>query len=542
MSMRVLAACAFLLTVFGCTSSPAADDQSPPTTTFKVNSHLVVLDVVVTDKNGQPVRGLTAGDFSVKENGKLQAIAFFTPPTEAASSHSSPRPLPPGIYSNRAKYRLPGGIPTIIVIDAANTPVTDQIYARQQLMEFLNQQSKSSNPVAVFTLTDHLSLVHDFSTAQQELAAVSGTAPVQAPSSTDLRAPNTAPLAPNGMAATMFAMGGGSNFTYQEIELQLHQRVEVTLLAMHRLTHMFGGIPGRKNIIWLTASLPFALLPSDWKVGGVGMTSSPVSHTSTDRAAMSQYDEKIRDLEAEMTSARISIYPVDVRGLAIQSPVDLGDSQATMRQIAQETGGKAIVNRNDIGNAVATAVNDSTASYSLAYYPTDKNLDPQYRRIEIKVDRQDTEALYRHGYFDMNPEPLKGKKANQELGDALRDQVPDTLVIFDVKVTPIDQHQAHVDFLVDTNSISVDDNPKGKKIDLSFYVAAFSPKGKMLNSDSSELDKTYPLDKFQSIQHNGVLLRIDTNIPSDAKELRLAVKDNKSGSIGTAIAPLAGQK
>jgi hypothetical protein len=308
---------------------------------------------------------------------------------------------------------------------------------------------------------------------------------------------------------------------------------------MHRLTHMFGGIPGRKNIIWLTASFPFALVPSDWTVGGVGMTSSPVSHTSTDRAAMSQYDEKIRDLESEMTSARISIYPVDVRGLAIQSPVDLGDSQATMRQMAQETGGQAILNRNDVGHAVATAVNDSAASYSVAYYPTDKSWDQQYRKIEIKVDHPDTEALYRHGYFAMNSSPTKGKKANQELGDALRDQVPDMLVTFDAKVTPIDDHKAHVDFLVDTGSISVDDDAKGRKIDISFYVAAFSLQGKMLNSDSSELNRIYPLDKFQSIQHDGVMLRVDANLPKEAKELRLAVKDKKTGSIGTLIAPLA---
>src|SRR5579863_9292713 len=106
----------------GATSLPAQVPQEPiPTLTIRVSSRLALVDVVVTDKRGQPVPGLTSVDFTITEKGKPQKIAVFTAPGQSATPAAPP--LPAGVYSNRAAYRSPGLSRTVILLYAVNTPL-----------------------------------------------------------------------------------------------------------------------------------------------------------------------------------------------------------------------------------------------------------------------------------------------------------------------------------------------------------------------------------------------------------------------------------
>src|SRR4051812_14791734 len=142
-------------------------NQAGATPTIRVNTRLVLVDVVVKDKKGNAITGLKAEDFSVQEKGKTQKIAFLTTPGEAEKQAASE--LPPGIYSNRPEYRSPGGPLTILLIDAANTPFKDQAYARQQMLQFIKQQYKPGQRMAVMTLTNSLGVLQDFTTDPQVL-------------------------------------------------------------------------------------------------------------------------------------------------------------------------------------------------------------------------------------------------------------------------------------------------------------------------------------------------------------------------------------
>ena len=92
--------------------------QEVPAPTIRVTTHMVLVDVVVTDKQGKPIPGLHAEDFTLEEKGKAQKIATFVGASEPAPAAE---PLPPGIYSNRAQYRSPGGPITVLLLDALNT-------------------------------------------------------------------------------------------------------------------------------------------------------------------------------------------------------------------------------------------------------------------------------------------------------------------------------------------------------------------------------------------------------------------------------------
>jgi len=105
--------------------------QEPPAPTIRVTTRMVLIDVVVTDKQGKPIPGLRAEDFTLEEKGKAQKIASFTVASEPAAA---PEVLPPGIYTNRAQYRSHGGPITVLLLDALNTAFKDQAYARQQML------------------------------------------------------------------------------------------------------------------------------------------------------------------------------------------------------------------------------------------------------------------------------------------------------------------------------------------------------------------------------------------------------------------------
>ena len=152
---------------------PARSRQSIteiPASTIGANTRMVLVDVVVTDKKGQPVTDLKPEDFILEENGKRQKIAAFTTPQEAAKA-AAPLQLGPGIYSNRPELLSPGGPITAFVLDAANTPFRDQAYGRLQMRKYVEEQSKSNRRMAVLTLTDHLQMVQEFTSDPQVLTA-----------------------------------------------------------------------------------------------------------------------------------------------------------------------------------------------------------------------------------------------------------------------------------------------------------------------------------------------------------------------------------
>jgi VWFA-related protein len=152
--------CVFLLGVLSGVPAGLSQDANFPAPTLRVSTHLVLLDVVVTDKTGKPITGLSSDDFTVRESGKPQKVSFFTAPAQTVAS---PAPaLPPGVYSNAPAYRTAGGPPTVIVLDAANTQYRDQTFARLQMLKFVTNQYKPGQRIAIFTLTNNLSLVQDF--------------------------------------------------------------------------------------------------------------------------------------------------------------------------------------------------------------------------------------------------------------------------------------------------------------------------------------------------------------------------------------------
>ncbi len=543
-----------------------------PAPTIRVTTHLVLIDAVVTDKQGNPIAGLRPEDFVVEENGKAQKIATFAGPVQ---STAGPASLPPGIYSNRSQYRSTGGPVTVMLLDAINTPFSDQAYARRQMLSFVQDQYKPDQRMAVFTLTGSLNVLQDFTTDPQILYAAlqrfrprpqefasagrattsaaagdatSGSTVASLDAST-APATDTSGLGPGAAQLVAAAQAAAQSFEAAQVAYAQEQRTMLTLQALNSLGRILGGLPGRKNIIWVTGNLPFSLIPENRNMTNAELEENLPSlkirsvdqHSAGNYAATFRqgHADEIRETAARLASAQVAVYPVDARGLSISTSID---SQETMREMARETGGRAYVNQNEIKYGVERAFKDEAATYTLGYYPENKKWDGKYRSIKVKVKRDGTEVQNRRGYFAIDPTQMKGYSQEQEVASALRDVVPATLVGFSARVRPSSANstpgKVGVDFLVDANTLSAEDTSGGKRLNVAFYATVFSPHGKMLVERSQKVDQSFNGEVYHQIIEKGLLLHMDLDPQPGNNRLRLAVQDNKTGLVGTIDAPL----
>src|SRR5271163_864779 len=153
-------------------ASSAPAPAKPPA--FQVNSNLVLIDVVLSDK-AAAVRGLPQDKFHVYENGVLQKMTVFEEhKAEDGIRVTRYPPFPPGTYSDFPQYKVTSAA-NVLLLDALNTPLSDQIYVRQQMLEYLKNIPPGTR-IAVFTLASRLRIVEGFTTDSSVIAkALSGS-------------------------------------------------------------------------------------------------------------------------------------------------------------------------------------------------------------------------------------------------------------------------------------------------------------------------------------------------------------------------------
>ncbi len=570
-----------LCVVMAVPSNLFAQDSSAgiPPVTIRANTRLVMVDVVVTDKKGQPVTGLKAEDFTVEENGKKQKVAIFTPPGAASQKISPP---PPGVLSNHVENVGSAEPPTVLMIDALNSPFKDQAYARSEMLKYVVEQSKPGRQMAVVALTDRVHVLQQFTSDPQVLlTAIKNFRPQeQILQPAPPRPGSTAPVEMAGPGAQVAAdiataQAEVAAFTNLQIGFDLERRTTISIEAMRSLSRLLGGLPGRKNVVWLTAYMPFDLIPEDRAMSDAELAAAlpaqgrqrSVSVNAGGSLAAEQralHNQEIREAESRLASANIAIYPVDLHGLisgqetiaavsgahgsdihgatlanaAIAQSSMLVSSQGSMREVASETGGTAYLNQNEIRQGVALAAADNQASYMLGYYPENKKWDGKYRSIKIKVAQGDRDVRHRKGYFAIDPAAAKNANFETDVANALQIGAPATQVSFMAQSKLTDPGKMRVVFLVDAHTISAEDSGGNRKLNVSLYASLYDAGGKNLGTRSTKVDQAFDAATYQKILEKGMMVPIDMDALAGAKELRLAVLDNKTGFIGTVSGPV----
>src|SRR5271167_2978567 len=150
--------------------SQAPAPNSPPTApAIKVETRVVVLDVVVTDNKGEPVAGLTNKDFQVTEESAPQTISSFEEHKTAQPVPIKSAQMPPNVFSNFPTAKSADSV-NVLLLDLLNTQPQDQAFARQQVIKYLDNVQPGAR-IAIFALGSQLRIVRGFTTDFSGLSA-----------------------------------------------------------------------------------------------------------------------------------------------------------------------------------------------------------------------------------------------------------------------------------------------------------------------------------------------------------------------------------
>jgi VWFA-related protein len=403
--------------------------QTTPAETLHAATELVIVDVVVQDRNGNPYHGLTRDDFVVTEQKKPQTVRNFE--EHAANNAQKPGPpmppMPPGVFTNYTPV-APDSTLNVLLIDALNTPMKDQSFLRQQLLDFVKHE-KPGTRVAVFGLTSRVFMLQGFTSdpailqAAVEHKLLARASPLLADPVGGGSGPESlsdamqdSPLGNSAAAAQTIA--NLQQFEAEAASFQTKLRTDYTLDAFNAIAHYLANFPGRKNIIWFSGSFPLNIEPDE-------TLNDPF-------AVMEDSNEEFRETTNLLARSQIAVYPVDARGLMtspvfdasnsgskyarspsafVRDQMKFDQSQAqehmTMEQMASDTGGQAFYNTNGLSAAVGKALDAGSNYYTLTYTPSDRNWNGSYRNIHVQLaGTPATYGLhlsYRHGYYGDDP-------------------------------------------------------------------------------------------------------------------------------------------
>lgn len=360
--------------------------------TFRSGVELVTIDVVATDRSGKPVHNLKAADFELFEDGKSQPIKTFEfidasmVPTEAI--------LPPGIVSNDVE---PGGI-FALVFDEMGVYATDAQNVRRAAERFIER---------ALLPHDHVAVVRAGVDSAFTLTADRTQAIAAAMSSTGRRDRGIRLEQPGGDAGV-----GDTPAEFDSRSAGSAGRQSFAVLAA--VVEKLRPIPARrKAIIWFSRG---GELPPNFEQIIMEGLNVPLGR---DDAALGRLINAARE-------ANVAIYTVDPRGLAApntsaaQAPAasDL-DELATLRDLASSTGGRAIVNSNDVDGTLRRVSVENRAYYLIGYEPApgDGSKNPKARKISVKTRAPGVEVLHRSVY-------LPGGNAGAPVTDLIASPLP----------------------------------------------------------------------------------------------------------------------
>ncbi len=390
--------------------------------TFSTGAQLVIETMTVTDKKGAPLEGLTAKDFVVREDGTPQTIKVFDYQKFVGTTAPAPRSTPEQthVYDKLSLSRISPEVPgetkykdrrlLALYFDMTSIPQTDQLRALAAAQNFLRTQMTSADMVAILRYSGGaVDVLQDFTDDRDRLLSIIQTMIVGEgqgfeESSSDASSPDT-----------------GAAFGQDDSEFNIFN-TDRQLSALQTAAKMLGQLSEKKSLVYFAS----------------GLRLNGLNNQAQLRATI---NSAIR--------AGVSFWPTDARGLVAEAP--LGDatkaspgntgmysgaaalatmnnfqwSQDTLYALASDTGGKALLDSNDLARGIVQAERSISSYYIIGYYTTNTALDGKFRRIKITLNSNLAANLdYRQGYF-------AGKQFNKFTAADKERQLEDALMLPD---------------------------------------------------------------------------------------------------------------
>jgi VWFA-related protein len=450
-------AATLLAVIIAGAQQPAPQQQAPAAeggvAKFSTSLNLVVETVSVNDKSGNPIEGLKAEDFTVTENGTPQKLVFcefqkLPLPSETPVKFSErPDPNTPeikvpekvaSVTATQIAAEAPGDLRyrnkrlLAIYFDMSAMPIPDQLRAFSATLNFIKTKTTPSDLLALMQFTNGaVKVLQDF-TADRDLLLFQLNKMIAASEGLDENGNDDA------------TADSGAAFGQDDGEFNIFN-TDRQLSAIQTAVKMLGTLNEKKSLIYFAS----------------GLQLNGVDNQAQLRATL---NAAIR--------ANVAMFPIDARGLVAQAP--LGDaskgspggsamynggaalamangfqkSQDTLYALGADTGGKAMLDYNDLSMGIVQAQKATTSYYILGYYTTNTALDGKFRKINISLKEYPSAKLdYRQGYFG-NKEFNKFTQADKErqLEDALMlgDPITDLTIAMEVNYFQLNRAEYYV--------------------------------------------------------------------------------------------------
>ncbi|MEA2605164.1 MAG: hypothetical protein QOF89_6156 [Acidobacteriota bacterium] len=389
-----------LAVALGCLSLsvvPLRAQEPAPDDSFgeEIQVNVVNLDVFVSDRQGKPLEGLKVEDFEVTEDGRPVKITnFFTEKRQAAAPADKAAERP-----QDQRLRL------VLFVDDVNIGPGSRGRILDRLSGFLRQELAPGDEVMLIRYAQKLDIRRPFTT---DLGQIESDIAVLRGLSSDMKSYEASrDHAIDDIIDAIYAGDGWGPMAEGRIRAWAEQEsavVKGALAALDGVVSWLAGVPGRKAILYVSDGLP--LTPGNDLFTWASMRSGFRGGRRISGMSGQEFDlsKRFREVTSHASRNRITIYPIEaygtrvVRGTAIQE-VLVSNRQNGLRFLAQDTGGRAMLNASDPQSALRLMGEDLTTYYSLGYTP-ERPGDEVEHKIEVKVKVKGAQVRHRQWYRD----------------------------------------------------------------------------------------------------------------------------------------------
>ena len=569
---------------------PGAEDV------VKITTTLIQVDVTVLDKKGKPVKELTADDFEIYENGKQQPITNFSfvelapdSSTEQAdeskeqlvakpSKNSIPIPLAPSRLRPEQVHRT-----VALVVDDLGLSVGSIDHVKSSLKKFVDEQMQPGDVVAIVRTGSGVGALQQFTTDKRILhaaiarirwnprgrggitlfqvadpsdrgASIAGSQLEAYSGNPDLEISPEAQLHIQTSIASSTASRALSNQYNQEIF------AVGTLGAVNYVVRGMRDLPGRKAVVLFSDG--FALYDFDngkkkpnprlmdnfQRLSELANRSSVIIYSIDARGVvnplMMDAEDNFEDFIAKSSPGsgdRISV----VEQKAIDRSTQLFESQAGLRALAEQTGGFAVINNNNLGKGIERIMNDQTGYYVLGYQPSSESFDAskvRFNKLTVKVLRPDVRVRYRTGFFSVSDVDSKPpvKTPRQQIYAALTS--PFNASDIDLRLTSLLADDAKTGVFmrsllyVNGANLKFTEEANGwHKASFDIVAMIFGENGTIVDEVSRTETIKARAETLQELVAKGFVSTITVPIKKPgAYQMRVVMRDMDSGRIGSA--------
>jgi VWFA-related protein len=535
----------------GIVVTPTILAQQPeqPPLTFRVEANFVEVDAFVSDATGKPVTDLKAGDFQLLEDGKPQMVSAFTyvniPITRAERPLFSPNAIEPDVDTN---VGMDGRI-YLFVLDDLHVDLTRGPRVKESLHRFFERNFGVNDLAAVVFTSGRAQDGQEFTNNPRLLLAA-----VDKFMGRKLRSPTLERLDEYNRQQAVGSRNAGDPVN-DPAAFERVQNARNMLQSLQKLSDFMAGLHGRRKAMVLVSE-------------GIDYD---IYNLFDNSGSASLVVDATRDAIAAATRGNVSIYAIDPRGLetpgseligssgaggaisepnlglGIQSAMnELRLSQDSLRELADETGGFAAVNRNNVDEAFDRIVSESSSYYVLGYVPANDRRDGRFRKIEVRVTRPGVTVRARRGYVAPRGRPAAAARASNEpaetaLKAAVESPLPMTgipmrLFAAPYKGTP---PNATIALAVELNIDALKFTQKNGTYNdaLNLITNVTDDNGKTRVNEKASVDLTLMPATFARAHERGFRVTSAVNLPPGRYQLRISAADSAgvAGSVARTL-------